>query len=271
MPTVDVSGVPIHHEVTGSGPPLLLLPSLGADSACFGLQIPDYATGFTCIAVDLPGAGLSPPLAGGYSTVGLADLMAGLLDALGIDAAHVSGLSLGSAVATHLAARHPGRVRSLTLNSTWPAPDPTMGVRLANWVALAELLPSVADVLVLGVFPWCFTADMYTARAGEMREIEEFVRGLPPQRTEDFIGHARAAADHDAGAALGAITAPTLITVGARDEVTPPRLAAMVHRGVPHSELVVFEGLGHAALNEGPATFTAATLGFLTARASGGT
>lgn len=264
MPTVDVSGVSIHHEVTGSGPPLLLLPSLGADSACFGLQIPDYATAFTCIAVDLPGAGLSPPLPGGYSTTALADLMAGLLDALGIDAAHVSGLSLGSAVATHLAARHPSKVRSLTLNSTWSSPDPTMEVRLRNWVALAELLPSVADVLVLGVFPWCFTADMYTARAAEMREIEDFVRGLPPQRAEDFIGHALAAVDHDASAALASIAAPTLITVGARDRVTPPRLAAAVHRGIPHSQLVVFEGLGHAALNEGPATFTAATLDFLT-------
>ncbi|MFZ4519854.1 MAG: alpha/beta fold hydrolase [Microthrixaceae bacterium] len=270
MPSVEVTGSTVSYEITGSGPPLLLIHALGSDSTCYGMQLPDYGGSFTCVAVDLPGAGDSSPLDGGYATTDLADHMAGLLDALGIDAAHVSGLSLGSAVAVHLAARHPQRVRSLTLNSTWAGPDPTMAVRLANWQALARLLPTVADVLVLGVFPWCFTADMYTARAAEMGEIEGFVRGRPAQRPEDFIGHAEAAIGHDARAVLAAVTAPTLITVGARDEVTPPRLAAEVHAGIPHSELVVFEGLGHAALNEGPAAFTAATLDFLARQAAAG-
>ncbi len=268
LPRVDVEGLQINYAIAGVGEPLLLLPALAADVSCFALQLDEYARSFTCISVDFPGVGASDTPPGPYATVEYADQMAAFLDAIGIESAHVSGLSLGSAVATHLAARYPERVRSVTLSSTWDVTDALLRVRVENWCALARALPSVTDALILGVFPWCFTPDMYAERPGFVAEIEAFTRSLPPQPLDAFLAQAQAVLDHDASGVLGEISAPTLITFGARDQVTSTRFLDPMRAGIPHAEVVVFEHLAHAGLNEDPQTFTAATLGFLLRQAA---
>jgi pimeloyl-ACP methyl ester carboxylesterase len=111
MPRAEVEGLSINYDVQGEGEPLLLIPYTSADHACYAFQLPAYTEHFTCIAVDLPGSGESDKPPGPYSTEGYADQLAALLRAIGIEQAHVAGMSLGAAVGMHLAARHPGRVR----------------------------------------------------------------------------------------------------------------------------------------------------------------
>ena len=111
MPRVEVDGLTLNYDVQGKGEPLLLIPYLSADHACFAFQLPAYTEHFSCIAVDLPGSGESDKPAGAYSTEGYADQVAAFLGAMGIERAHVAGVSLGATVGMHLAARHPGRVR----------------------------------------------------------------------------------------------------------------------------------------------------------------
>src|SRR5436305_11984153 len=115
MPQVDVDGLTINYDVQGDGEPLLLIPYLSADHACYAFQLPAYTEHFSCIAIDLPGTGESDKPDGPYSTEGYADQVAAFLGAIGIEQAHVAGVSLGAAVATHLAARHPDRGRALSL------------------------------------------------------------------------------------------------------------------------------------------------------------
>ena len=119
MPQVDLDGLAINYDVQGEGEPLLLIPYLSADHACYAFQLPAYTEHFSCIALDLPGTGESDKPAGPYSTEGYADQVAAFLGAIGIEQAHVAGVSLGAAVGMHLAARHPGCVRSLSLHSAW--------------------------------------------------------------------------------------------------------------------------------------------------------
>ena len=123
MPHVDVDGLTINYDVQGEGEPLLLIPYLSADHACWAFQLPAYTEHFSCIAIDLPGTGESDKPPGPYSTHGHADQVAAFLGAIGIERAHVAGMSFGAAVAIHLAARHPARVRSLSLHSGWHASD----------------------------------------------------------------------------------------------------------------------------------------------------
>src|SRR6478609_1475449 len=123
MPQVNFDGLTINYDVQGDGEPLLLIPYTSADHACYAFQLPAYTEHFSCIAVDLPGSGESDKPSGPYSTHGYADQLAGFLSAIGIERAHVAGMSLGAAVGMHLAARHPGRVRSLSLHSGWQASD----------------------------------------------------------------------------------------------------------------------------------------------------
>ena len=263
MPQVEVDGLTINYDVQGDGEPLLLIPYTSADHACWAFQLPAYTEHFSCIAIDLPGSGESDKPAGPYSTEGHADQVAAFLGAIGIERAHVAGMSFGGAVGIHLAARHPGRVRSLSLHSAWHASDDYLKTVVEQWRTLASALPTVADVVIQGIFPWCFTPEMYVERPELVDTLVDFVRGRPAQPVDAFLAQTDAVIAHDASATLGEIHAPTLITFGARDLVCSTRFAEPLKSGIAGSELVVFDHLSHAGLHEDPETFNRATLDFL--------
>ncbi|HEY7693876.1 MAG TPA: alpha/beta hydrolase [Gaiellaceae bacterium] len=263
MPKVDVDGLTINYDVQGDGEPLVLIPYTSADHACWAFQLPAYTEHFSCIAVDLPGSGESDKPPGPYSTEGHADQVADFLGAIGIDSAHVAGMSFGAAVGLHLAARHPHRVRSLSLHSGWHATDNYIKPIVEQWRALATALPTIADVVIQAIFPWCFTPEMYVERPDFVETLVQFVRSRPAQPVDAFLAQTDAVIAHDAGEALGEIQAPTLITFGARDLVCSTRFAEPLQNGIAGSELVVFDHLSHAGLHEDPETFNRATLDFL--------
>lgn len=263
MPRVEVDGLTINYDVQGEGEPLLLIPYTSADHACYAFQLPAYTEHFSCIGVDLPGSGESDTPPGPYSTEGYADQVAAFLGAIGIEQAHVAGVSLGAAVGMHLAARHPGRVRSLSLHSAWDATDAYMNSVVELWRTLASSLPTVADVVIQALFPMCFTPEMYVRRPEFVETLVDFVRGRPAQPVDAFLAQTDAVLAHDASAVLGKISAPAVITFGARDLICSTRFAEPLQRGIGGSELVVFEHLSHAGLHEDPDTFNRATLEFL--------
>jgi pimeloyl-ACP methyl ester carboxylesterase len=263
MPQVEADGLTINYDVQGDGEPLLLIPYTSADHACYAFQLPSYTEQFSCIALDLPGSGESDKPPGPYSTERYADQVAAFLAAIEVESAHVAGVSLGAAVGLHLAARHRERVRSLSLHSGWHATDGYLKIVVEQWRTLASTLPTVADVVIEGIFPWCFTPEMYVERPEVVDSLEEFVRGRPAQPAEAFVAQIDAVVAHDASAVLNEIDVPTLITFGARDLVCSTRFAGPLKNGIAGSELVIFDHLSHAGLHEDPETFNQATLDFL--------
>ena len=83
MPVVQANGIDVYYEVQGEGEPLVLIPYLAADQACYAFQVADYAKSFTCFTVDLRGAGLSGKPEGSYSTELFADDVAAFMHAAG--------------------------------------------------------------------------------------------------------------------------------------------------------------------------------------------
>jgi pimeloyl-ACP methyl ester carboxylesterase len=268
MPQVDVDGLTINYDVQGDGETLLLIPYTSADHACYAFQLPAYTEHFSCVAIDLPGSGESDTPPGPYSTEGYADQVAAFLGAIGIERAHVAGMSLGAAVAMHLGARHPERVRSLSLHSGWDASDAYLKAVVEQWRTLASSLPTIADVVIQGIFPWCFTPEMYAERPEFVDALVDFVRGRPAQPADGFLAQLDAVVAHDARTVLAEIRGPTLITVGARDLVCSRRFAGRLQGGIAGSELVVFDHLSHAGLHEDPEAFNRATLDFLLRQSS---
>src|SRR5512135_609043 len=123
MPVVQANNIEIYYEQQGAGEPLVLIPYLAADQACYAFQVADYAKHFTCISVDLRGAGQSDKPDSPYSTELFADDVAAFMQAIGVEKAHISGLSLGAAVGMCLASKHPEKVKTLSLHSAWPKTD----------------------------------------------------------------------------------------------------------------------------------------------------
>ena len=263
MPKIRVNDITINYERQGTGEPLLLIPYLAADNACYAFQVADYAKHFTCISVDPRGAGETDKPAGTYSTQLFADDVAAFMQAIGIDRAHVSGLSLGAATGMWLAARHPQKVKSLSLHSGWTKTDPFLKVVVQGWQTMAKGLGSVTDMVIQGIFPWCFTPELYAAKPDYIESLAAFVRGRPAQPLEAFLRQSDAVIAHDAGPALAAIKAPTQITFGRHDVVTSTRFADTMKNGIGRSEMTVFERCAHAPIYENVAEFNDKTLRFL--------
>jgi 3-oxoadipate enol-lactonase len=264
MPTATVRDIAIHYETEGSGDPLILIPYLSADHACYAFQTPEYSKQFTCVAVDLRGTGTTDKPAGPYSTEQSADDVAGLMDALDIDRAHVAGVSFGAGAGMWLAAKYPARVASLSLHSAWAKTDPFLAVVVKGWQVMAEALGNVAEMVIQGIFPWVFTPELYVDKPELVAALEDFVRGRPPQPVDAFLRQSEAVLAHDAAAQLRRIVAPTQVTFGRHDVVTSTRFAAALTEGIKGAELVVFEHLSHAGLHEDADGFNRATLEFLT-------
>jgi pimeloyl-ACP methyl ester carboxylesterase len=166
-------------------------------------------------------------------------------------------------VGMHLAARHPGRVRSLSLHSAWDTSDLYLKTVVELWRTVASTLPSVADAVIQAIFPLCFTPEMYVSRPEFAQTLAEFVRSRPAQPLEAFLAQTEAAIAHDARPGLGEIGVPTLVTVGAHDLVCSSRFAERINSRIGASELVIFNHLSHGGLHEDPETFNRATLDFL--------
>ena len=140
MPKVNANGVAINYEQQGSGEPLVLIPYLAADNACYAFQVGEYAKHFTCFSLDLRGTGASDKPDGEYSTELFADDVAAFIQAAGITRAHVAGLSLGAGVAMWLGVKHPERVLSLSLHGGWTKSDPFLQTVVESWQVLAKAL-----------------------------------------------------------------------------------------------------------------------------------
>ena len=263
MPAVQANGIDINYEVQGEGEPMVLIPYLAADQACYAFQVAEYAKYYTCFSVDLRGAGLSGKPDGIYTTELFADDVAAFMQAAGIGQAHIFGLSLGAATGIWLAAKHPERVKSLSLHSAWPASDPFLRAVVEGWQIIAQALASVPEMIVQGIFPWCFTPEMYAARPEYVDSLAEFVRSRPMPPVDAFIRQSGAVLAHDATSALRSVQAPTLITFGRHDMVTSTRFAAPLSEGIADSEVLVFEDCAHAPIYEDVEGFNAQTLAFL--------
>jgi len=263
MPKVKANNITLNYEQQGSGEPLILIPFLSADNACYAFQVAEYAKHFNCISVDLRGTGESDKPEGDYSSELFADDVAEFMQAIGIPRAHVSGLSLGAATGMWLAAKYPDKVKSLSLHSGWTKTDPFIDTVVEGWQVMAKALGNVPEMVILGIFPWCFTPGLYAARPEYIQSLAAFVRSRPAQSLASFLQHSNAVIAHDAEAQLGRISAPTQITFGRHDQVTSTRFADQMTSNIRGSELVIFEGSSHAPIYEQVDEFNQKTLAFL--------
>ncbi|MGO9699886.1 MAG: alpha/beta fold hydrolase [Xanthobacteraceae bacterium] len=215
------------------------------------------------MSIDPRGAGETDKPAGNYSTELFADDVAAFMKAIGEERAHISGLSLGAATELWLAAKHPQLVKSLSLHSGWTKTDPFLKAVVESWQTIARGLGDVAETIIQGIFPWCFTPELYASNPLYVTQLAGFVRGRPKQPLDAFIRQSNAVIAHNAFAQISQIKAPTQITFGRHDNVTSTRFADAMKNGIKGSELVVFETSAHAPIYERVSEFNENSLNFL--------
>lgn len=263
MPRIQINGTTIHYESQGEGQPIIMVPFLTADHACFAFQLPAYAAHFCCYAVDLRGSGQSGRGDGECTMPQFVDDIAAFIDSIDADKVHIMGYSLGGAVAMSFAGTYPDKVLSLSLHSTWPRSDPYLQAVVKSWQVVATALEDVCETAISAIFPWCFTPERYASDPAFIASIIDFTRGRPAQGVADFLDHSTAVIQHDALDILTHVQAPTQITFGQQDVITSTRFVGPMVGAIPHAEVELFENCSHAPFLEDAADFNARTLAFL--------
>jgi pimeloyl-ACP methyl ester carboxylesterase len=185
------------------------------------------------------------------------------MEAAGISRAHISGLSLGAAIGIWLAAKHPDKVKSLSLHSPWTTSDQYLKTVVEGWQVMAKALGSITELVIQGIFPWCFTPELYATKYDYIQSLCAFVRSRPPMSVDGFMQQSNAVLAHDVQSQLANVTAPTQITFGRHDQVTSLRYSEPLTSGIKNSEFLIFETCSHAPIYESVDEFNSKTLAFL--------
>ena len=262
MPTTRVNGINIHYQEAGAGDPLVLLMGWGGDHTAWALQAQAFSPGFRCISPDNRGAGRSDQPDTPYTIRTMADDTVGLLDALGIDRAHVAGLSMGGMIAQEMAITSPGRVRTLQLHATLARVDPFL--RAVGQSLLHARAALGREEYVRLLLTWVLSPRTYAEHADNVEMMVRIMVDHPyPASLAGLTRQAEACWAHDTLERLDQIRCPTLITAGADDIFVPPRFSQELNARIPGAELSVIEGGGHGYLWEQAPAFNDACLQFL--------
>lgn len=261
MPEAVSEGVRINYADTGSGEEtVLLLPGLGMSHLTWAVHAEALAPRYRVLSVDPRGSGLSESPDHPYTAATAAADVGAVLDAAGVERAHLVGQSMGGMIAQDFTLAAPERVRSLTLVSTYAAIDTWSRRVLAGRRGLIEAggLPLQFSISVFFVF---------SPRA--FRQIPEFIEGIetrlatnPPDEAA-YLRQIDFCLGHDARAGLPQVTAPTLVVAGREDFITSAiqnrELAAMI----PGARYEEFDDCSHGLIWERPERFGKVLAAFL--------
>jgi 3-oxoadipate enol-lactonase len=256
-------GTRIHYEVTGitKRAPVLLVQGLGGEKNSWNLQRAALALRHRTIAFDNRGAGRSDKPDGKYNLEEMADDAIAVLDAAGIENAHVVGLSMGGAISQIIALKHPNRVRSLTLVATACRNHAWREELLQSWATTAETEGMTAvgkEAARWMIGPRSFRRVL--PALGWMGPLQLF------NPANAFVSQVKAILSTDDGALnteLANIVCPTMVVVGNQDVLTPRGDAEEIASLIPTAELVVISGGAHGLHIEHASTFNRILLEFL--------
>ena len=241
MPREHVGDIDIHYEIHGEGEPVLLIAGYTSGGGGWFLQIPALAKEYSVVAFDNRGTGQTDKPDAPYTMDTMADDAVGLLDALGIGAAHILGTSMGGRIAQNIAIRHPQKVISLILACTGCG-----GTR--DITGDASALKSISDPSQTqqqdveeqetGPLYNMMSKQIINSNPEIMARIAAISQASPtPDST--YRNHGLASGSHDAYDRLPEIGTPTLVISGDADVIVPvanSRLLAGCYRKIENGQ-----------------------------------
>jgi aminoacrylate hydrolase len=260
MATISIGDAELYYEDTGRGQPLLLVPGLSGRGSFWVNQVADFSRDFRVVVHDHRGTARSTHSRIAYSVEQMADDVLRLMDALGIETAHLVGHSTGGAIGQVIALEHPHRLHSLVLSATWAGPDPYF-LRLfesRKGVLLSQGVEAYVRASALFMSPpaWISANDALLTE----QHAAALAEAAPVEVTASRID---AIMRHDRRARLADIRVPTLVIVAQDDIITPRFYSDELASRVAGAKLVVLETGGHAAPATCAGPYNAAVGGFL--------
>ncbi len=237
---VRTANARLYAEQHGDGEAMLLIPGLGGSGTFWRKQIEYFSRRCRVVTYDHRGVGRSPAAPMHSHVSEMADDALALMEALGLEAAHIVGHSTGGAIGQHLALRSPRRVRSLVLSASWAGPTPlfTDLFRFRRRILLDSGPDSYLFSGSLLVTPAWALEGSYPGMEEVLRQRLDIFPG-----TEVELGRLNAVMRHDLREQIQAIRVPTGIISARDDNVTPPEMSRELAERIP--------GAARAQLPEG--------------------
>lgn len=221
MPTIEVNDINMYYEIHGEGEPLVNIQGWGVEitSASFGASqiIEEFAKHYKVIAFDNRGVGRTDKPDVPYSIEMMTEDTIGLMDALGIERAHIVGGSLGGCVAQVIAAKYPERVKGLVLHGAWDRMP-------FSTVVMTKILLNLPG-----------------SKKREAKRAEMLFQQKYPPTPESFFRQMCAGLNFDGRKLLGQIKAPTIIINCKKDQFMPMKITMELARGISGAKLVLLE------------------------------
>ena len=251
--TVDVHGLPVSVLRSGragiDAPVIVMLHGFSADKTLWMRFASSFTRDYRILVPDLAGHGATPYRSGSdYSAAGQAEVVRGLLDAHGVDAAHVVGNSMGGFVTATLAVDHPSRVLTATMMDAaglWPRAESELD-RLRKAGRNPFFMEDASEMDVLNGLamakPPSLPGFAVRAMAAEYVERRESLVEIFDAFAEVGLLEGR----------LGEITCPSLVMWGALDQILAAEAAPVWAAEIPDSQLITYDGVGHMPMVEIP-------------------
>jgi 3-oxoadipate enol-lactonase len=245
VPKVGAGDIELHYERAGSGEPLLLIQGMTGTHMSWGRPfLSRLEQHFDCISYDHRGIGYSSRTHEPFTIAELAGDAAGLLEALGIERAHVLGISMGGMVAQNLALAYPELLRSLTLGCTYCGGPGSQLMAPDDFQRLVEALASGNQERVFRATWELNLSPGFRADESRYAAFEEMAESVPvPQETVQLQMQALVA--HDTNARLPGLELPALVVHGTVDRVLPFVNGAQIAALMPNAQLERLEDVGH--------------------------
>jgi pimeloyl-ACP methyl ester carboxylesterase len=248
---MEIDGQTIAYRQAGQGPALVLLHGFLCDSRCWRHQLSHLSDRFRVVAWDAPGAGSSSDPSDTFTTASYARCLTGFLDAIGIEQAHVLGLSWGGILAQEFYRLSAERVRSLVLADTYAGwrgslPETVWKQRLATCLQDAS---GPRETLLAKFLPGVFTD------AAPQLLREEFAAIVSEFHPIGFRLMSLSSAEVDTRDLLPRVAVATLVLWGDDDRRSPLHVAEQFHAAIPGAELAIIPNAGHLSNMEQPDVF----------------
>lgn len=255
----------VHIEQAGTGEPVILLHGFGASTYAWRKVMPGFAARFHVIAIDLNGFGYTqrPKDFESYTREGQADLVLRVMDALGIDKAHLAGHSYGGGISIWIASRHPERLRSLVLvDSSAPTYANDRRNRLAGLRPVAAL--ALRALLRPGSVRRSLINSVYDDSLVTPELVREYYDRLRVEGVLDaYVGLTAPVRTPPEPVRLEEIQVPALVVWGSDDTLISVNAGRRAAGQFPHGEFVVLERTGHIPMEERPEELLQVMLPFL--------
>jgi len=245
VPTAGDAGAELYWERSGRGEPLLLIQGLSGTHFTWGepflsLLEPD----FDCVTFDNRGIGGSAEASGPFTIAEMADDALAVMDAAGLETAHVLGISMGGMIAQQLALQAPDRLRTLILGCTYPGGP---GSALIAPEDAGPLLEAMGSGNLDRVIEAMYEVNLSPGFRDDPANFDDFkaMATAAPARQQTVQLQLQAVAGHDVQARLAEIAAPTLVIHGTEDRMIPVANGELIASRIPGARLEILEGVGH--------------------------